>query len=276
MASTAVDNSVSIIRSLYRGEFPETALILGSGLGKFGDDMEQDGVISYNQIADFPQPTVEGHAGKLIIGKIGGVPLLCMQGRMHLYEGHAADKLAVPIRTLQRLGVKRLIITNAAGSLVEDMPPGSLMVLRDHINMTGQNPLIGLNDDDFGPRFFDMTEAYDKAMRQKLVQAAEAENIRLYEGVYAQMTGPSFETPAEINMLGILGAQAVGMSTVPECLVARHCGMRVMAISLMTNMAAGISKDLLSHAETIREADKAYEQVRRLITRFMSLEENNG
>lgn len=264
-----VDRSVSAIKAAYGGEFPKVALILGSGLGKFGDMMDIDTIISYDQIPDFPKPTVAGHAGRLLIGKVGKTPLVCMQGRMHLYEGHPADKLAISIRTFKRLGVEKLIITNAAGSLHLDMPAGSIMRIDDHVNMSGHNPLIGLNDEEFGPRFFDMTEAYDPDMRDRLAHSARELNIHLRSGVYVQLTGPNFETPAEIRMLGKLGIDAVGMSTVQECLVARHCGIAVAGVSLITNLGAGLSPTPLSHEETLTEAEKAFGDISRLLVHFI-------
>lgn len=270
MITQEVENSVAAITRHYKGKFPKTALILGSGLGKFADKMEIDTIISYDEIPDFPQPTVEGHAGRLLIGKIGRTPLVCMQGRMHLYEGHPAEKLAISIRTLKKLGVEELIITNAAGSLNHNMPAGSLMRIEDHINLSGANPLCGPNDGSFGPRFFDMTQAYDLDMQKKMAQSAEALDIKLFSGVYVQLCGPNFETPAEIRMLGKLGIDAVGMSTVQECLVARHCGIHVAGLSLITNLGAGLSPHPLSHAETLREADKAYEQISQLLVHFIN------
>lgn len=269
MTAQEVERSVSAIQSAYSGDFPRTALILGSGLGKFGDNMEIDTIISYDQIPDFPQPTVEGHAGRLLIGKVGRTPVVCMQGRMHLYEGHPAAQLAISIRTFKRLGVENLIITNAAGSLHMDMPAGSIMRIDDHVNMSGSNPLIGLNDDDFGPRFFDMTKAYDPGMKDRIASAADALDIKLFNGTYVQLAGPNFETPAEIRMLGKMGIDAVGMSTVQECLVARHCGIKVAGLSLITNLGAGLSPHALSHDETLSEAEKAYGDISKLLIHFL-------
>jgi len=269
MITQDVSKSVSAIKAAYGGEFPKVALILGSGLGKFGEVMEIDTVISYDQIPGFPQPTVRGHAGRLLMGKVGRTPLLCMQGRMHLYEGHPAEKLAIPIRTFKRLGIEKLIITNAAGSLHKAMPAGAIMRIDDHVNMSGQNPLTGPNDDDVGPRFFDMTEAYDPDMRIRLANAAKQLDIPLHSGVYVQLAGPNFETPAEINMLAKLGLDAVGMSTVQECLVAKHCGMKVAGLSLITNLGAGLSENPLSHDETLNEAEKAFGSISRLLVHFI-------
>lgn len=269
MTAQKVDRSVSAIKAAHPGEFPKTALILGSGLGRFGEKMAVDTIISYDKIPDFPQPTVEGHAGRLLIGQVGRTPLVCMQGRMHLYEGHPAADLAISIRTFKKLGVENLIITNAAGSLNMDMLAGSLMLIEDHVNMSGFNPLIGLNNDAVGPRFFDMTNAYDPDMRDRLTQAAKDLDIHLHSGVYVQLAGPNFETPAEIRMLGKLGIDAVGMSTVQECLVARHAGIKVAGLSLITNLGAGLSSGPLSHEETLTGAEEGYEDISRLLVRFI-------
>lgn len=269
MANTEIDDNLAAIKARYPGNFPKVALVLGSGLGPFGETVDAATVISYSDIPHFPQPTVEGHAGKMIIGTVGGTPIVCLQGRMHLYEGHSPQSLAIPVRTLQRLGVEILILTNAAGSLKTDMPPGSLMMIEDHINLSGQNPLTGPNAAEFGPRFSDMTVAYDADLRDQLRATADANSVNLHEGIYVQVSGPNFETPAEIRMFQIIGATAVGMSTVPEVLVARHCGMRVAAISLITNFASGLGHAELTHAHTIEEADKAYGNTKALLTGFI-------
>ncbi len=265
-----IDENVEAIRQRFGDAFPKTALVLGSGLGPYGDSVSQDAVIPYTDIPHFPQPSVEGHAGRMIIGTVEGTPLVCLQGRMHLYEGHSAQELAIPVRTLKRLGVETLILTNAAGSLDTNMSPGSLMMIEDHINLSGHNPLTGPNDFAFGVRFPDMTEAYDKELRTLLQQAAGECSVKLYSGVYAQLAGPSFETPAEIRMFGIIGANAVGMSTVPETIVARHCGIRVAAVSLITNLAAGLAGHELTHEDTIDVADSAYENVSLLLNTFIA------
>ena len=265
----AVGKAVEAIRQHAEGPFPKTALILGSGLGEFGEGMASSAVIPYGDIPGFPQSTVAGHAGRLLVGSAAGHPLVCMQGRLHVYEGHDPRQIALPIRTLRQLGVEVLIITNAAGGMRADLPAGALMMIEDHINYSGRNPLIGPNDDTFGPRFFDMGEAYDPALRTKLRSAAELEQIDLKTGVYLYTTGPNFETPAEIRAFAALGADAVGMSTVPECLVARHCGLKVVGLSLITNLAAGLSKVELSHQETMDEAAKAFDKINRLLLRFL-------
>lgn len=270
MTEATVDEAVAVIARQHPDAFPKTAIVLGSGLGRFGEEMEIATTIPYGEIPGFPVSTVVGHQGRLLVGRIGDLPLVAMQGRMHLYEGYEPARLALPIRALRLLGVETLVLTNAAGSLRPENGPGTLMAIADHLNITGRNPLIGPNDARFGERFFDMSEAWDPDLRARLHAAAKAEGIALAEGVYAQMSGPSFETPAEIRMLATLGADAVGMSTVPECLVARHAGMRVVGLSVITNLAAGIARHALSHEETIREADLAYERMKRLFTRFFA------
>jgi len=267
--AAALEHAVADIRRRHDGTFPKTALVLGSGLGRFGEEMVLDAEIPYGDIAGFPVSTVAGHSGRLLIGRVEGTAIVCMQGRMHLYEGYAPQDLALPIRALHRLGAERLILTNAAGSTRRDLPAGSLMLIEDHINFTGRNPLVGPNDERLGPRFVDMSEPYDPELRAGLQAAAEAEGIEMQSGVYAQVLGPNFETPAEVRMVARLGVDAIGMSTVPECLVARHAGMRVAAVSLITNLGSGLAAEPLSHEETMREADKAYERMARLFRRFL-------
>ncbi len=266
----AVASAVASIRKVHGSAFPETVLILGSGLGRFGEHVKAETILPYDTIEGFPVSTVAGHQGRLLIGEAGGAPLACMQGRLHVYEGHPIQEIAVPIRTFRALGVKRLIVTNAAGSLRKNMGPGSLMVIEDHINLSGCNPLIGPNDDETGPRFPDMSTVYDVELRTRLRAAGEAEDVKLDAGVYLYTTGPSFETPAEIRMFAKLGADAVGMSTVPEAIVAVHCGMRVVGLSLITNHAAGIAVHPITHTETLEEGEKAYEKMSRLMLRFLT------
>src|SRR4051812_28023768 len=242
-----IARGVAAIARAYPGAFPKTALILGSGLGPFAGKLENATDISYGDIPGFPVPSVLGHAGRLRIGTVAGTPLACLQGRFHAYEGHAAAALALPIRILRALGVERLILTNAAGGLSRDFPAGTLMIVEDHINFSGQNPLIGPNDDRIGPRFFDMTNAYDAGLRAALQAAADKSGVAVKSGVYIYCLGPNFETKAEVRMMATLGADAVGMSTVPECLTAVHCGMKVAALSLITNLGAGLAPGALSH-----------------------------
>ena len=249
---------------------PEIAIILGSGLTNFFDDKDIIASISYEDLPDFPQPTVKGHAGKLVLGKIKNVYIVCMYGRSHIYEGHEPAALAKPIRVLKDIGCKLLVVTNAAGSLDEDMPAGSLMAINDHINLSGFNPLIGPNAEDYGPRFNDMSDCYHKRYRDQLIATANNIDQKIYEGVYCMYSGPNFETPSEIKASKILGVNAVGMSTVPEVLVANHCSLPVIAISVITNLAAGISKNKLSHQETLENAGMAEKNTLNLIKKFIN------
>ena len=266
---TAIAQSAKKIRDVHAGDFPSLAIILGSGLGAFASSIDVTTKIPYQDIPHFPCSTVQGHAGQMLIGKLSGVPILCMQGRMHLYEGYSAAQLAIPIRTLKLLGIETLILTNAAGGLLEDHPAGSLMIIDDHINFSGQNPLIGPNDSEFGDRFFDMSDAYDARLRAQLAKTAEEQEIDVFNGVYVQVTGPNFETPAEVRMFRQLGAHAVGMSTVPECLAAVHCGIRVVGLSLISNLAAGVSENAITHEEVFEEGKKAEGRITSLLTAFI-------
>lgn len=268
--SDAVERAVAAIKASFGGRFPRTALVLGSGLGPFADRLQNFTDISYGAIPGFPVPTVAGHQGSLRIGEAAGEPVACLRGRFHAYEGHAASTLALPVRVLRRLGVERLILTNAAGGLKPDKPAGSLMIVEDHINFSGQNPLIGPNEESFGPRFFDMSQAYDADLRTRFRTAARFAGVAVSSGVYLYALGPSFETPAEVRMFAALGADAVGMSTVPECLAAVHCGMKVAALSVITNLAAGLASAPLTHEETLAEAAKSYDRVERLLLQFFS------
>lgn len=249
---------------------PKIGLILGSGLGGVAEAIEDAVIIPYEEIEGFPRSTVSGHAGRLVVGKLNGVDVLCMQGRVHFYEGHLPAALALVIRSYKMLGIETLILTNASGSLNIDMGPGSLMVISDHINLSGCNPLIGPNDDTVGPRFPDMTYAYDPALRKKLLQTAEKEGINMRSGVYLMTSGPNFETPAEIRMFRILGADAVGMSTVSETLCAVHCGMKVVGVSVITNYGSGMVSDKQTHEETIAQANEAGKKLQRILTRFVT------
>ncbi|MDC3112700.1 purine-nucleoside phosphorylase [Pelagibacteraceae bacterium] len=248
---------------------PDVAVILGSGLTNFFDDQDIIESVSYEELEDFPQPTVKGHAGKLVLGKINNLNVVCMYGRSHIYEGHNPQSLAAPIRVLKDIGSKLLIVTNAAGSLDENMPAGSLMAIKDHINWSGFNPLIGANAESYGPRFHDMSDGYHKFYREQLIDIAKNTNQKLYEGIYCMYSGPNFETPAEINALKVIGGNAVGMSTVPEVLVANHCSLPVIGISVITNLAAGMNKTKLSHQETLENASLAENNVLNLIKQFI-------
>lgn len=260
---------VDIIKGRLTREFPKTVVVLGSGLGAFADALEAEAVISYADLPAFPQPSVEGHAGRLVIGTLEGARVAVMQGRMHLYEGHDVRDLVIPIRTFHALGADTLVLTNAAGSLNVANGPGSLVMIDDHINFSGRNPLIGPNDSDIGPRFPDMTEAYDAELKSRLLAAARRADVNLGRGVYLMASGPNFETPAEIRAFRVMGADLVGMSTVPETLVARHAGMRVAAVSVVSNLAAGLSGQAISHEETLAEGAKAAGNFLKLLREFI-------
>ena len=230
-------------------------MVLGSGLGGFADELTERTVIPYSQIPHFPATSAEGHAGNLVVGKIGGTPVAAMQGRIHSYEGHSPQRVAFPMRVFARLGIKGALLTNAAGGIGPQLKRGCLVVLKDHINFQG-NPLTGPNDDRFGPRFPDMTEAYAEDFRRMALEEGRNHGIDIFEGVYAAMPGPSYETPAEIRFLRTIGADTVGMSTVPEVIVARHCGIKVLAISCVTNLAAGLSGQPINHAEVLETGER--------------------
>jgi purine-nucleoside phosphorylase len=235
---------------------PKIALVLGSGLGAFADEFDDAAKIPYADIPHFPQSTAIGHAGKLVIGKVADIPVAGMQGRVHLYEGYSAKEVVFPIRVFARMGVKAVILTNAAGGIKREFVQGRLVVISDHINLQGVNPLTGANDERFGLRFHDMTAAYDRRFREMTVGEGNRMGIGLYEGVYAGLLGPSYETPAEIRFLRGIGADLVGMSTVPEVIAARHCGIRVLGISCVTNAAAGILDQPLNHLEVLETAER--------------------
>jgi xanthosine phosphorylase len=260
-------DAAAAIRARAPGFAPRLGLVLGSGLGPLADGIASAIALSYTDIPGFPRPAVDGHAGSLVLGTLGGLPVACLQGRVHLYEGQGATPVKMLVRTVKLLGCEGLLLTNAAGSLRPDMGAGSLMAIADHINMQSMNPLAGPNDDEFGPRFPPMDGAYDADLRARLRAAAGRAGVALAEGIYAAILGPSFETPAEIRALGRLGADAVGMSTVPEVIVARHCGLRVAAISVITNLAAGMG-DSLSHEQTLREAAGAAARLKAVVAAF--------
>ena len=230
---------------------PRVALVLGSGLGGFADEFAEAVAIPYGEIPGFATSTAEGHAGRLVIGKVGLVPVIAMQGRVHYYEGYSLEEVTFPIRVFKLLGIKRLILTNAAGGIDIELSQGALMVISDHLNLMGVNPLRGPNDERFGPRFPDMSEAYSRDLQQQAVEVARTLGIEIRRGIYAALSGPSYETPAEIHMLRACGADAVGMSTVPETIVARQMGIEVLGISCITNMAAGISDEPINHGEVM-------------------------
>jgi purine nucleotide phosphorylase len=245
---------------------PKVAVVLGSGLGTFAEEVKAIAAIPYGDLPGFPQTTVGSHAGRLVLGHVGKTPVAVLQGRAHYYERGRADEMAGAIRAMAELGCETLLQTNAAGSLRLDMPPGSLMAISDHINFTGVNPLFGAGGNN---RFVDMVDAYDPKMVARLLAVAKAANIVCHEGVYIWFCGPSFETPAEIRAARVLGADAVGMSTVPETILARHAGLKVAALSLMTNYAAGMSHDKLGHEQTMAVAGEAAGRVRGLLRAFL-------
>ncbi len=235
---------------------PRIALVLGSGLGGFADSLTDATRIPYAEIPSFPQSTAIGHAGRLVIGTADGVPVAAMQGRVHLYEGYSAQDVTFPIRVFGRMGIRAVILTNAAGGINLSYSQGALVLIRDHINLQGANPLVGPNDDRFGVRFPDMTQAYTRAYREIAREEVHKQGMTLHEGVYAGLLGPSYETPAEIEYLRRIGADLVGMSTVAEVIAARHMGIKVLAISCVTNMAAGILDQPLSHAEVMETGER--------------------
>jgi purine-nucleoside phosphorylase len=235
---------------------PKIALVLGSGLGAFADEFANATRIPYAKIPHFPRSTAIGHAGQLVIGKVDGIEVAAMQGRVHLYEGYSVKDAAFPIRVFARMGVKAVILTNAAGGIKKEFTQGRLVVLSDHINLQGVNPLSGPNDENFGARFPDMSAAYDKRFRELTLAEGRLLGIALGEGVYAALAGPSYETPAEIRYLKTIGADLVGMSTVPEVIAARHSGLRVLGISCVTNAAAGILDQPLDHNEVLQTAER--------------------
>ena len=243
----------------------QVAIVLGSGLGGFADEFAEAVAIPYGEIPGFVTSTAEGHAGRLVIGKVGAVPVIAMQGRVHFYEGYSLEEVTFPIRVFKLLGIKKLVLTNAAGGIDTELIQGALMVISDHLNLMGVNPLRGPNDERFGPRFPDMSEAYSRALQEKAVEEAHALGIELRRGVYAALAGPCYETPAEIHMVRACGADAVGMSTVPETIVARQMGIEVLGISCITNMAAGISDEPINHAEVMETGRRVRETFTKLL-----------
>ncbi len=249
--------------------FPRVAIVLGSGLGGVADAVADPVVVPYEELPGFPRPTVEGHAGQVVIGELGGVPVAVLQGRAHLYEGGDPEAIRTPVRALRAAGAEILVLTNAAGSLRPEVGPGSLMAISDHINLSGVNVLVGPNDPAIGPRFPALGDAYDTELRTQLMAAAASLQVGLAEGVYLAVSGPSFETAAEIRAFRTLGADAVGMSTVHETVVARHCGLRVLAVSAITNLAEGLSDVELSHEQTLRDGERAGRDLTTLLLGFL-------
>ncbi len=247
---------------------PQTALVLGSGLGGYAEsgDIRIEGVLNYQDIEGFPQSTVEGHKGRFVFGYVGEVPVVCMQGRVHYYEGYSMNEVVLPIRLMRLMGAKNLFLTNAAGGINTSYAPGDLMLIQDHISSLVPSPLIGPNLEKLGPRFCDMTDTYDAEYRTLLKKTAEKIGVSLQEGVYIQFSGPQYETPAEIRMARALGADAAGMSTACEAVAAHHAGMRVCGISCISNMAAGVTGEKLSHEEVQETADRTADLFRKLVT----------
>jgi purine-nucleoside phosphorylase len=263
------EHAARVIRARTKLE-PRIALVLGSGLGGFADDFEEAVGIPYEEIPGFVRSTAQGHAGRLVIGKVDSVPVLAMQGRVHYYEGYSLEEVTFPVRTFKLLGVKTLILTNASGGINVQLNQGTLMVISDHVNLMGINPLRGLNDERFGPRFPDMTAVYSRELQEIVIEEANAIGTEVRRGIYGALSGPSYETPAEIHLLRNLGADAVGMSTVPEAIVARHMDVEVLGISCITNMAAGISDEPINHEEVMATGDRVRETFAQLLRRVVS------
>lgn len=263
-----VEHAAREIRSRY-GEDIRLGLVLGSGLGAFADELEESVEIPYEEIKGFARSTVEGHAGRLVLGKVEGVPVAVMQGRFHYYEGYEFEEVVFPIRTLGVLGIKSLILTNAAGGINVAFDQGALMVISDHLNLMGVNPLRGVHDNRFGERFPDMSEVYTRDYQEIAVAEGQAMGLELRRGIYAALSGPSYETPAEIRMMRILGADAVGMSTVPEAIIARQMGIKVLGISCITNMAAGVVGDPINHQEVMETGERVRDTFKELLRRII-------
>lgn len=260
-----ISGAVDLIQQKLLDFEPEIGIVLGSGLGEIADEVNGIEIDYRGEIPDLPAQTIEGHKGRFVLGEFEGKNVLFMQGRVHYYEGLSLDKVTLPIKTFKLLGVKTVILTNAAGAVNKTFNPADLMLITDHINFMGSNPLIGKNDSNLGTRFPDMSDVYKKDLQELAKNCAKNLNIDLKEGVYLATTGPSYETPAEIKMFSILGADAVGMSTVPEAIVANYCGMNVLGISCITNYAAGVSDNKLTHSEVIESANKAKNNFKSLI-----------
>lgn len=254
-------------------DIPKTAVILGTGLGKLADDIKEQNIIDYSDIPNFPISTVEGHSGRLILGKLGNKPILAMQGRFHFYEGYDMCKVTFPIRVMYELGIKRLFVSNAAGGMNANFKIGDLMVIKDHINLFPEHPLRGRNIEEHGMRFPDMSDAYNPLLIEKAFKIADEEGIKLQSGVYVGTQGPTFETPAEYRYFRFIGGDAVGMSTVPEVIVARHCGIEVFAMSVITDLGVEGVVEKCSHEEVQRAAEEAQPKMTRIMRRLLTLEE---
>lgn len=264
-----LQNTVSYIRSQTSFK-PTIGMILGSGLGTFIKNVNVEKSFPFQDLPNFVPPTVEGHNGNLIFGHVGKIPIVALQGRIHFYEGHGMDTVVLPTRVMAMLGINTLFITNSAGGLDSNINPGDFMIIEDHINLMGANPLTGPNPSSLGPRFPDMTEAYDKNLRLKLEASLKSNKVSYHKGIYCAVSGPTYETPAEVRYLRMIGGSAVGMSTVPEVIAANHLGLKVCAVSCVTNKAAGISNQKLSHDEVTETAKKVESQFSRFVTDFIT------
>ena len=274
--SAASHSAAAFIKKQKPGFTPKMAIILGSGLGKVAEKISNATIIPYEKIPDFPKCRVAGHDGQLFLGELHNMPVICLQGRVHLYEGFSPDTFRVFIGTLKLLGCETLLITNSSGSLNEAVTPGNLVLITDQINFQFSSPLVGENDEAFGPRFVSMENAFDVELRQRLLAVAKKLNISLAQGVYLGVLGPAFETPAEIRAFRTLGADVIGMSTVPEVIAARHCGLRVAAIATITNLAAGLSTEKLSHEQTLAGALMGIDRLTQLILSFVENLQHDG
>ena len=263
-----MESTVNYIKEKIKDFQPEIGIILGSGLGDFADGFESI-IIPYNDIPGFEKSNVQGHKGQLVFAQINGKKVVMMQGRYHFYEGYSMQTVTFPVKVMKKLGVKTLIITNAAGAVTPEFTPGDLMLITDHINFMGTNPLIGKNDETLGTRFPDMSEVYSKELIQTAEAIAKKLNINYQKGVYAATTGPSYETPSEVKMFRMLGANAVGMSTAPEAIVANYCGLKILGISCLTNYAAGVSETPLNHKEVIDTANRVKESFKNLLSEIL-------
>lgn len=262
------EHAARTVRARLR-EDVSVAIVLGSGLGAFADEFEESSAIPYEEIPGFARSTVEGHAGRLVFGKIEGVPIIAMQGRFHYYEGYSIEEVVFPVRVMKLLGVRSLILTNAAGGINVEFDQGALMVISDHLNLMGVNPLRGPNEQRFGERFPDMSEVYAHDFQEIAMQEASAMNLQVRRGIYGALTGPSYETPAEVRMLRTLGADAVGMSTVPEAIVARHMGLKILGISCITNLAAGVIDQPINHEEVMETGARVHATFKELLRRII-------
>jgi xanthosine phosphorylase len=263
-----IERAAALIRAQAGADAPRLAIILGSGLGGIARAIADPITLPYADLPGFPVSRVAGHENRLVLGRLGGLKVACLEGRVHFYEGAGPGAMMVPIRALQRAGIATLLLTNAAGSLRPEVGSGRLMLISDHINLQPGSPLTGPNDDSYGPRFPSLRDAYDPVLRLRLKMVARLLGIDLSEGVYLACSGPHFETPAEIRAFRVLGADAVGMSTVPEVILARHCGLRVCAVSVITNLAEGLAEDSPSHQQTLALAERASGDLGRLIAGF--------